>query len=223
MNENGLLAVYFAQNIIRENNQMLTQVRALERSRHTISIGSCAPGPIMDYVPQISGLYSDKTIMSEIKKKDALVEGLYKNEYQIIILDQEIESPDLYSKKCGTEKLFLYATFDHHLAGEDSVSFSQLNGEYFLMVSEVGIWDKIVSENMPDSKFLLQDDLESLYEVSKASTLSIFATDITLRIFGQRNERIFVPFSDDAATVTYYCICKKENLCKYREWIDSLN
>ena len=50
LNENGLLAIKEARKILSEIEVMTDKVRQLDRSRHTLSLGSCAPYPVMDFV-----------------------------------------------------------------------------------------------------------------------------------------------------------------------------
>ena len=42
-NENGEMAVRYAEKILDQLKTMIVQIRQLDRSRHTISVGSCAP------------------------------------------------------------------------------------------------------------------------------------------------------------------------------------
>lgn len=46
LNENGEVAVACAERVLEEVRHMMEQVRAFDRSRRTISIGSCAPAPL---------------------------------------------------------------------------------------------------------------------------------------------------------------------------------
>ena len=75
---------------------------------------------------------------------------------------------------------------------------------------------------MPDSRFLLQDDATALNELVLASTLPSFATDLTLRIYGRRENTVYLPIADDATLTHYYCCCKAENEMKYLAWFQML-
>ena len=218
LNENGLLAVSFAETILRTEEQMRAQVQAKERSKNTILLGSCAPGPVMECIPRLTSLYPEMTIASEIRPEEVLLSGLYEKVYQIIMLDHVLEEDAVFCKLYGTEHLYLHVPKGHPKAKQKGVLFSEMNGESFLMSSEVGIWDQIVRTQMPDSKFLLQSGVDSLAEVAQSSSLSSFATDITLRIFKDRGDRIAIPFADEIAHASYYCICLKENRARFDEW-----
>ena len=176
----------------------------------------------MEYVPKISEIYPDKTISSEIQSDDKLIEGLYNKTYQMIILDHAIYAPNLFCKKCGSETLYLYVPPAHPKADCSEVTFDEVDGETFIMAAEVGVWDSIVRDRMPSSKFLLQNDLDALSEISRASSIAGFVTDITLSVLGDRGDRIPVRFADDDATIDYYCICLNEEKTDYAQWFRSL-
>ena len=84
------------------------------------------------------------------------------------------------------------------------------------MVTEVGIWDKVVRDNMPDSRFLMQNDTQSLGELLEASNLPGFATNITLRAYSNMSDeerdalpRVVIPLADDAATIEFFLVAKR--------------
>lgn len=56
LNENGRLTAQYAQKILEQERDMVERVRLLDRSRRTITLGSCAPVPIADLVPVLSRL-----------------------------------------------------------------------------------------------------------------------------------------------------------------------
>ena len=127
---------------------------------------------------------------------------------------------DRYS--CGTEQLYFVVPHDHRLAGQAQCTFSDMNGESLLMADQVGYWDRIVREAMPQSHFLLQNGIGALTEIIRASSLPYFATDLTIRLHGRNPERAYIAISDDAATEHFYCFCKREDEKKYLAWFQAL-
>ena len=97
-----------------------------------------------------------------------------------------------------------------------------MDGENFLMVSNVGIWDDLVRKKMPSSKFLLQEGTDSLLQVAESSTLPSFVTDVTLRVLGNGSGRAIVPFSDSEAHMDFYCICPASERHRYKAWFQAL-
>ena len=67
LNENGKLAAQKARQILGDSKEMIRLIRAIDRERHTISIGACAPMPAFTLSQRVSILYKDMTITSELK------------------------------------------------------------------------------------------------------------------------------------------------------------
>ena len=83
-NATGLQAVEYARRIINDTYNMKKQLKEFDRKQHTISIGSCAPAPSNYLTQKVSLFYPDKTISSEIKDMDKLIEGLTDYTYNFI-------------------------------------------------------------------------------------------------------------------------------------------
>lgn len=222
LNANGRLAAECARHILLEEEDMINRVRALDRSARTITVGAISPGPMMELTPILSSLYPDMTIATEQRTEELLLQGLRTGNYQMIILNHKLTDVELACHPCGTERLYFVVPPDHRIAHFTNCSFQDMNGESFLMATDVGYWDQIVRENMPDSHFLLQNGMEALAEIIQASSMPHFATDITLRLFGKDETRVCIPISDEAAVQPYYCFCLLANEKKYLEWFQAL-
>ena len=104
-----------------------------------------------------------------------------------------------------------HALFSHI----QSLSFSEMNGETMLLMNDIGFWNFVRTEKMPDSRFLTQSDRFSFNELVEASTLPSFTTDLAHKYIETGKGRIEVPISDPEATVTYYLVCKKDREEEY--------
>ena len=93
LNENGVLAAECARRVLDEQEAMIARVRALDRSRRTVAVGSVAPGPLMDLSPMLSSEYEDRTVSTELRKKEELIPMLKQGIFQLIIL-REIPADD---------------------------------------------------------------------------------------------------------------------------------
>ena len=222
LNENGRLAAECAKHILLEEADMITRVRALDRSARTIAVGMISPGPMLELSPLLSSLYPNLTIATEMRGEEELLSGLRQGIYQMIILNREIEDETVVGHPCGTEQLYFAVPTDHRIAGMAQCAFQQMDGESFLMASDVGYWDRIVRERMPHARFLLQNSMDALAELIQASTMPHFATDLTIRLYGRGEDRCCIPISDEAAIQRYTCYCLAANEKKYLAWFQAL-
>lgn len=202
-NENGKLALEYARKIVNSSLEMKEHLQAFDKSNHTISIGSCAPAPIWNLIPEVSRLFPDMKIQSDMKSLDELVDGLINNKYQIIITTDEMNLPDIISRKYCEEHLYISLPPAHPLAGHKSLTLNDLNGQSILILSKIGFWYDICKAKMPDSLFLVQEELSALDELRKSSALPSFATDLTNKSSSHDN-RILIPLTDPEVNVTFY-------------------
>ncbi len=207
LNENGRLAVEYAQQIVGQSRSMISRIQAFDRSQRTILIGSCAPVPLWEIPPVLSGLYPDMTISSEIRENGVLLQGLRDNVYQLIVLPFPVEESGITCVKYGEEHLFFSLPPAHPLSGRKALYMKDLNGETMLLRNRLGFWRDIADKKMPDTRFLEQEDI-AFEELVRSSALPNFVTDVVLRREGNPTNRVNIPILDEEANVTYYCLCK---------------
>ena len=222
LNENGVLAAECARRVLEEQEAMIARVRALDRSRRTIAVGSVAPGPLMDLSPMLSSEYEDRTVSTELRKKEELIPMLEHGIFQMIILREIPANDEIFTCPCGSEHLYVSLPESHPLASRKSVTFAEMDGTEFLQISNVGIWEDIKKKEMPHARIYLQKDTTALAAVAATSSMATFKTDISLRHFAPEPGRVVVPFSDKSATVHFWCCCLKKDERKYRNWFRTL-
>lgn len=211
LGDTGLLAAEEAAMVVKQTDSMLRRVRAFDRASHTIAIASSAAVQIPDLIRRISQLHPDMTISTELKKPDVLVSGLAQDTYQLIILPYRPEDTDVVSTVIGEEHLMFLLPKNHRLAKRKSLTLGEMNGENMLLFSEIGFWHDIVTQMMPDSRFLVQSERYSLEELIINSVLPCFATDLAGGNNPPPENRVSVPITDPEVNVIYYLVCKKEN------------
>lgn len=90
-----------------------------------------------------------------------------------------------------------------------------MNGENMLLFSEIGFWHDLVSEKMPQTRFLVQNERYSFFELIVNSVLPCFTSDLAFRPEYEQAKRVAIPISDMEVNVHYHIVCKKENLKRF--------
>ena len=217
LNENGILAAGLAEEILTKNRELAETVRENDRRSKTILVASCAPGPVFHLTGQLNDRFPDKIVRSEILKEDEILNRLKKGDTDLAILDHPCQDdPLLYAHRFCDEELYLSLPKKDKRAKRKSISFSEMNGETFLMASKIGIWMDVKQEYMPDSKYILQKDLQELNQLIKASTLPAFATNLSIDRH-KETDRIYIPFKDEAAIMHFFLLMRKKDRQKYGE------
>lgn len=223
LNENGLLAVECAKKVMDEANAMTKRLQALEKSRHTLAIGSCAPAPLWDLTPFISKLYPELTIVSEMQDEDILLNNLQNNEYQLIVLPHPIENDNYINMKYLSEQLYISLPPAHPLCGHEGIYLSDLDGESMLLYSQIGFWHNLHITKMPNTHFLIQQERETFDVLTQASAFPSFTSDLVMTHEGKKDNRVILPILDSEASVTYYCCMNKSNMKKYNSLLLALS
>lgn len=212
LNKNGELALEYARKVLALEKEMKDAIVSLDAENRTLSIGSIAPGPIYE----IEHCLADKIklVFNVTDNESDLIDGLNKNRYQAIVLTHPVS--DRPSKKLITEQLYTLVLPGHPASSFKEISFSDMNGQNFLMLSDVGYWAEVVKRNMPNSRFIIQNNLQDLHELITSSALPAFASNITMeKGIRKLDGRIAVPFIDDEAKLDFYIISSKQVLSRY--------
>ena len=216
-NENGLLAAEYAQRVLDQAQNMLDGVRTFDRASHTISIGSCAPMPLITTVQNAALLYPDMTISSECKDCEPLIEGLKTRLYQIIILPYKPDDKSFTFIESGSESLFFALPPAHRFADRDGLYMKEMDGENMLLYADIGFWRSLPEQMMPHSRFLVQNERFAFEELINSSILPCFVSDLSIQRDGKPADRVIIPVLDQEASVTYYTVCLRNTLPKVQK------
>ncbi len=208
LTEAGKLAAIDAEMILHQCENMLRRVQDFDRRSRTIMIGACAPVPVTNAVQRLTGLFPSVAISSELKGLPDLLAGLEENSYHLIILPYAPTEPDMISIPLCTEHLYFYLHKKHRYAKRKSLKVGEMNGENMLLFQDIGFWYDLVTEKMPDSRFLLQSERYSFIELILNSTMPAFTTD-SIPCDQPVSDRVKVAIEDEEFNVTYYLTGKK--------------
>lgn len=216
LNENGRMAAGQIRALLKQTDEMVRRVREFDRSCRTIAIGTSAAVPLPNLVGRLSRAFPDKAITTEMKLPEELLEGMRSNAYQMIILPYDICADEkmrsqYYSRKIGEEHLMFLLPKKHRFSRRKFLRLAELNGENILLYSHTGFWEDIVRKKMPDSRFLVQSERDSLSELMASSILPGFVTDLSISSPSYRipADRVAIPIEDPEVNVTYYLVCRQ--------------
>lgn len=208
LNENGKLAVDLAATLLDQAYSMTSRIQSFDKSQRTISLGFCAPAPLWEIPPVLSNSHPEMTISSEIKDTNTLLQGLQDDVFQMVVLPYKVEMENCICTRYGEEHLYFSLPPAHPLSSSKSLHLNDLNGETMLLRSSLGFWSDIHTTKMPDTHFLVQEEVFAFDELVKLSALPSFTSDLVMKREGLPPNRITVPILDEEVNVTYYCLYK---------------
>ncbi len=210
LNETGEYALKLAKELLEGADSFAAKAKDFDRRNRTIALGVCAPALVWLLAPLITNTFPHMTLQTEIDDGQRLLTDLENNVYQLTATHTQPDAAQYFYKECGKESLMFALPKSHRYARRKSLSFAEMNGENMLLMSDIGFWNFVCTEKMPDSRFLVQDDRFSFNELVQASSLPSFTSDLAEKYTEVPHNRINIPISDDEATVSYYLVCKSE-------------
>lgn len=227
LTDTGKLAAKKAAAVLQANKDFISQVQNYAAQQQALRIGSVAPGPLF-LLKNNWEQFNQQIAISEVPlKPHDIANQLHNNKFSLIITNQEIQTADIESRYLGDEKLFVNLDRFMYLANLQHVTFAALKGISFVVVNDIGPWKKIIQKEIPDAKFLYQNDIESLNEITKYSSFPYFSTNIAeTNVPGRQDDnRIRLPIIDDVAKMPFYAsylISQKGQLSSLLQKINQL-
>lgn len=209
----GKLAAKLAEQLLQDNRTLVTTVRNYDQTNRVIKIACSAPGPrfIAERLRDQSA--SSIQVEPQLLPPDQLLDRLRNRQFSMIISNHEVQTDQVESIFLGQEHLFVNLDQFMYLANQRSVTFQELRGISFVVLSDIGPWKQVVQDQIPDAKFLYQTDYDALRELTRYINFPFFTTNITDE-HGPEDyhigDRVTLPITDPTATMTFYASYLKD-------------
>lgn len=225
LTETGKLAAIEAQKVLDQNQKFYDNVRKFEFSQTKIRLGVIAPGPRM--VLHSLNLADNVKIDNNFIAVETVTSKLLKNDYSLIVTNQELQTDKIESRYIGTESLSVNLDQFTYLANKRSVTFQELKGLSFVVLTDIALWKDIIQDNIPNAKFLYQAQTDAFKEITKYSNFPYFSTNLS-QLEPQNHptlndDRVQIPITDSAAKMDFYASYLKEQKTRVEPIIKQIN
>ncbi|TSO26385.1 LysR family transcriptional regulator [Lactobacillus sp. LL6] len=200
LNETGKLAAKEAKKLLQAENDFTEKIINFDKMQNYIHIGSTAPGPLIWTQAHQDKFKQKLTFNNQLVKENDVISDLINFKERLIFTGEEIENEAIESMFVGTEQLYVRIDPFNPLATKKSVTFADLAGLSFLVVNDIGPWKKVIEDNIPNAKFLYQEDINALDELTHYSNFPTFRSNVTLASnIHERDDdnRISIPIKDE--------------------------
>lgn len=209
----GKLAAKLAKQLLQDNRTLVTTVRNYDQTNRVIKIACSAPGPrfIAERLRDQSA--SSIQVEPQLLPPDQLLDRLRNRQFSMIISNHEVQTDQVESIFLGQEHLFVNLDQFMYLANQRSVTFQELRGISFVVLSDIGPWKQVVQDQIPDAKFLYQTDYDALRELTRYTNFPFFTTNITDEHCPEDyhiGDQVTLPITDTTATMTFYASYLKD-------------
>lgn len=221
LTETGQLAAKEAEKLLEAKQAFIEHIQDFEKHSGKIRLGSVAPGPLYIAEDVTSAHISiDNDLLSE----NDVIAKLLSQDYQLIFTHQEIQTDDIESLYVGTESLRVNSDAMVVPANKTETTFQEMAGFSFVVLRDIGIWQQIIEDNIPNAKFIYQDEVDDFNEIRRYSSLPYFTTNITqlTRESQVHNRRLEMLITDETAQIDFYLAYLKTNKSQFKEEIAAI-
>ncbi|MBQ7479713.1 MAG: LysR family transcriptional regulator [Selenomonadaceae bacterium] len=217
LNETGLFAAQCAERVLNEHIEFERRIKAFDRSLHTLSVGFCAPVPQTVLMPLLNSLFTGMTISADMEDDENFLAKLEQGTYQLAVTHEQPTGDMYHWKKCGHEDLFMALTPGNPLAFCPELHLSDLDGMSVLLLTQIGFWANINKDKTPNTKYLLQIEPDSFWELASHSDYPVFASSWHIRRGETLSGKVNIPLADPECHTDYYLVClasEKDRFCQ---------
>ena len=221
LTETGQLAAKEAEKLLEAKQAFIEHIQDFEKHSGKIRLGSVAPGPL--YIAE--DVASEHiSIDNDLLSENEVIAKLLSQDYQLIFTHQEIQTDDIESLYVGTESLRVNSDAMVVPANKTETTFQEMAGFSFVVLRDIGIWQQILEDNIPNAKFIYQDEVDDFNEIRRYSSLPYFTTNITqlTRESQVHNRRLEMLITDETAQIDFYLAYLKTNKSQFKEEIDAI-
>ena len=215
LTDTGRMAAEYAKQLLSVTEEFETRVRSYDRSLHTISMGFCAPVPQTVLTPIINNAFDGMTLSSDMADDEGFLEKLEKGIYQLAVTHFRPDDTLFYSQKCGHESLYISLMPGNPLTFYPEIHLKDLDGLTILLLSRIGFWSKVHRRKTPNSKYLVQVEDDSFFELASTSEYPVFSSSYFVNRGDVFPERINIPLTDPECSADYYMVCLASERNKY--------
>lgn len=209
LNDVGRVAVDWARELLRDERLMREAVAATAQRAHALRVASVAPAPVWRLTGLMVERFPRETLTSEIVDEDAVRRGVVEGAFDFGIVLDPPHRPGLVSCELMRENLSVTLPPNHPLAARRQVTFADLAGETFLIMTEIGFWRDIVDREIPDATYIEQRDRVVFTQLSYSTPYCTFITDAPFQSDPVPG-RAVVPIVDEGAHAVFHLVARAD-------------
>lgn len=222
LTDTGKYAVQEAQKLINDNYKFSDKVNLFDQNQAVVTVGANAPGPLI----VVRSLNQNNLVVKATHIQKNFMQILCEEQITCLLTNQSIETNQINSIYLGTEKMAINLPADSPLSKVKNLNFVDLEGGTFLCPQEIGFWKDIYESQIPNGKFIYQNQSSEYRDLLNYSSLPFFTTNLTKLDpkWGKNlpNNRIIKSLSDQSAHQKFYISFLKRNQKRLTTFIQEI-
>ena len=158
LNDCGRAAVEGARAILRDERVLRANVAAIAERARALHVSTVAPAPLWRLTALAMERFPRETLTYETVEEREALRQVVAGASDFAITCADPRRPGLASCELMRENLAVTLPPNHPLAARREVSFADLAGETFLIMTNIGFWRGVVDRAIPGATFIEQAD-----------------------------------------------------------------
>ena len=210
LTKTGQEAAKQAAKLLALNHQLVTDIRNFDAAQQTLTVATTIPGPLILFDQLHDQLPANITVKPRLLKVPQLDATLKQHDATLIITNQAPTDDQLSATLIGTENLAVNLNKFMYQANQASITFNELKGLSFIVLSDIGPWRELIQAQIPAAKFFYPKQREALAEITQYSDFPYFSTNLSPldAAFNAQiqddDSRVRIPISDASAHMPVY-------------------
>lgn len=203
--EAGLVALEYAQRILREERLLREELAALTRPAQALRVGTVAPAPLWQLTSLLLEYFPGTVLTSETLSEREITSRLLDRSLDLGIGAHPVMLPTVRYHKLMVENLSVVLPAGHPLEERSSVAAADFaEGETFLLFAGIGFWWDYVEKCFSHCKFLVEKDRRVFEHLVENPTLPFFVSDAPG--MDRPTHQAAIPLEDAGAHATFFLL-----------------
>ncbi|WP_461243785.1 LysR family transcriptional regulator [Secundilactobacillus muriivasis] len=223
----GKLAAKEAAALLQANQQAVNRIRNFETSQRILTVGATLPGPLFvmaHLLPELSNNVKLRPLANLTDSTEA-IQAVLTATYGLLFTNHPLVDVQIESQLLGTERLAVNLNQFMFQANQATITFAELKGLSFVVLSDIGPWRAVIQQNIPDAKFFYQAQRDALAEITSYSDFPYFSTNVSqleksLADQPSTDSRVCLPIADAAAKMPIYANYLRTNRAQVTPIVD---
>lgn len=203
LNDCGRAAVEGARAILRDERVLRANVAAIAERARALHVSTVAPAPLWRLTALAMERFPRETLTYETVEEREALRQVVAGASDFAITCADPRRPGLTSCELMRDNLAVTLPPNHPLAARREVSFADLAGETFLIMTNIGFWRGVVDRGIPGATFIEQADRMVFSQLAHATPHCTFVTDAPFQRDAMSG-RTVVPITDAGAHAVFY-------------------
>lgn len=206
----GLRAVELANNLLRDANRYVDDLRTYALRQSTIIIGANVPAPMWRLSAEIHERFPELVVTEEIVPHETLAEGLRGGHFRLVLTHKPLREPGLLCREYLEERLVLEMPPSHPLGRKEALTAEDLRNLDVLAYRNLGVWRERIRD-VAELHLIELTELDVLEDLALSSGLPLLRSSLSPSRSSASSGRVSLPILGEAAVLSLYLCARKDD------------